>query len=157
VCLPSRYGPNRTDPKPSTPWWRRVQPNTTPATTPPRPTSNSRPSIVPRCLQPSPSTWISGILCYSPILPLPPFVLFHGGGWRQGCRRLLQVAAEEFAASGYIVFSADYRLACQPSDNPTEDEAPLCGWQYPTIDLATGTEGAAVHDVLGALGWVHDH
>lgn len=87
----------------------------------------------------------------------PAVVLYHGGGWRTGCRRLLQKQAAAFADAGYIVFSADYRLSCSPQDDPHPDEAPLCGWQYPTIDVETGTPGAAIHDVQDAVAWVKDH
>src|SRR5262249_29173284 len=78
----------------------------------------------------------------------PALVLFPGGGWRASCRRLLQQEAKAFAADGYIVFSADYRLSCIPSDNPSADELPLCGWQWPATDLESpGGHGAAMHDV----------
>ena len=87
----------------------------------------------------------------------PALVLFHGGGWHQSCRRLFADEAPALADAGYIVFSADYRLACQPSDNPSVDEAPLCGWQYPTIDPVTHAPGAAMQDVQDAVAWVKSH
>jgi acetyl esterase/lipase len=94
---------------------------------------------------------------YNPPRPSGPasaVVLAHGGGWFRGCKSLLNEEAVAFAGDGFIVFAIDYRLACTDADHPTPEEAPLCGWTYPMIDPATGTSGAAVHDVQDAVAWV---
>ena len=95
----------------------------------------------------------------APETPAPAIVLFHGGGWHHSCRRLFGAQAATIAATGYIVFSADYRLACKPTDvpPPTADEAPLCGWQYQTVDPDTSAPRAAMRDVQDAVTWVANH
>ncbi|WP_346838684.1 alpha/beta hydrolase [Microbulbifer sp. SAOS-129_SWC] len=57
-------------------------------------------------------------------------LLVHGGGWRSGDRRLLAPLAQALAARGYVVATADYRMA-PPATFP-----------------------APVHDLLAALAWL---
>ena len=46
-----------------------------------------------------------------------PFImLIHGGGFRIGCRTLIDAECMEFAKRGYIVASIDYRLGWVPED-----------------------------------------
>jgi acetyl esterase/lipase len=86
-------------------------------------------------------------------------VVLHGGGWDRGCKSLLNQEAEYFAQNGLLVFAADYRLSCTGNENPplTAEERPLCGWTYSENDPATGTPGAAIHDVEDAVAWVRAH
>lgn len=46
-----------------------------------------------------------------------PFImLIHGGGFRAGCRTLLDKDCMEFAKRGYVVANIDYRLGWVPED-----------------------------------------
>jgi acetyl esterase/lipase len=86
----------------------------------------------------------------------PAIVLVHGGGWSNGCRRLLNREAVDLANLGFIVFAIDHRLSCSATDQPppTVDQAPLCDWTWMKIDPVTRTKAAALHDVEDAVSWV---
>lgn len=79
----------------------------------------------------------------------PVLVLLHGGGWRVGDRREWDARGwtRWYAARGYVVVNANYRLACQPRARagPMAPESPaLCG----------STMAHALEDVREVLAWV---
>jgi acetyl esterase/lipase len=73
----------------------------------------------------------------------PAVIMVHGGGWRNGCRRLVSELAWQLAQEAhYIVFAVDYRLACESHSDPEINR--MCGWNA----------NAAGADVTYAVGWV---
>jgi acetyl esterase/lipase len=73
----------------------------------------------------------------------PAVLMVHGGGWRNGCRRLVNELAWELSQEAhYIVFAVDYRLACISHQDLEIDR--MCGFNA----------NAAGADVTYAVGWV---
>jgi acetyl esterase/lipase len=81
---------------------------------------------------------VDGITLYVDIFapdspgPFPSLLLVHGGGWRYGNRTAFDDLAADFAASGFVAFSVDYRLA-PPGGNwhavaPVEDLKAAMQW-----------------------------
>lgn len=59
----------------------------------------------------------------------PGLLLVHGGGWRAGDRMLLAPLAQQLAARGFVVASADYRLSHQASfPAPVQDLFTALQW-----------------------------
>ncbi|MBB1285780.1 alpha/beta hydrolase [Flavisolibacter sp. BT320] len=63
----------------------------------------------------------------------PAVLIIHGGGWRSGNKTQHHPLAQKLAALGYVCFTPEYRLSTEAL--------------YP----------AAVHDLKGALRWMHAH
>lgn len=94
----------------------------------------------------------------APGTPEPAVVMVHGGGWTQGCRRLLDTEAIAFAKAGYIVFTVDYRLACSGYEPGYSAQVlAMCGWYFQRQTVETGIPGAAAEDVQDAIKWVRGH
>jgi len=78
----------------------------------------------------------------------PVVVLVHGGGWRSGDKLEWEQAAwpATFARRGYVVFSVNYRLACEGvvEEKFKPESAELCGHSM----------AEARYDVREALRWV---
>lgn len=65
--------------------------------------------------------------------PKPAVILFHGGGWVSGSPAQFAALSERLAASGVVVFAAEYRLTKPPDPQ------------------------AAVQDARAAVRWVREH
>jgi acetyl esterase/lipase len=77
--------------------------------------------------------------------PYPAMVMFHGGGWRSGCKAAESKLAESFTTEGFVVFVPDFRLDCNPTDPPTDiDDPKQCGY-HATIPVT---------DAMNAIHWV---
>jgi acetyl esterase/lipase len=64
---------------------------------------------------------------------LPVVFWIHGGGWRTGDKKDVQLKPQAFNAKGFVFVSTNYRL-------------------LPDVDM-----GTIVRDVAKAVRWVHDH
>ena len=74
------------------------------------------------------------ILCLDVLQPIaagphPVLIYFHGGGFAIGSKRTHRALAAAYAAQGYLVFNADYRLAPQhPFPAALEDACSAWLW-----------------------------
>src|SRR5206468_1282514 len=80
---------------------------------------------------------------YEPPSGVGPFrsiILFHGGAWRSGCKAAVAPTAARLAASGFVVFTPDFRMDCDPlSPPPDVDDRRQCGFHAttPIVDART--------------------
>jgi acetyl esterase/lipase len=77
----------------------------------------------------------------------PAVLVLHGGGWHAGTKDALSGEAEALASAGFVAFSADYRMACEPADPPPKVDPSLCGY--------TGMD--PVVDVRNAIRFIRSH
>lgn len=63
----------------------------------------------------------------------PAILIVHGGGWRSGNRKQHHPLARKLSESGFVCFTADYRLSTEA--------------RYP----------AAVHDLKAVVKWIREH
>lgn len=77
----------------------------------------------------------------------PATILLHGGGWWKGCKHVFDGIAQRLADKGFLVFNADYRLACPRNMQWTDERVVrLCGWKWQ--DTVADGYPANVSDVL---------
>jgi acetyl esterase/lipase len=80
--------------------------------------------------------------------PFPSLVVVHGGSWTNGSRTEFADTSTELADAGFVVYTVDYRMACDPKNlkPPTIDPA-LCGYTFPVEH----------EDIGDAVAWVRQN